>query len=416
VDIARPDSSKRKRNRRLIYAASGLVVVLVLGVGIARLEPAAPGVDRSTLWIDKVQRGPLLRQVRGTGTLIPEDSRWIPAATSGRVEQIIVRPGSEVEADTVILELSNPTLEQELQDAKLRVESAEAGLTNLRVQLETDQLQREASTAIIEADYKKASLQAEVNKQLAGQQLVSTLTLQQSQLDQQLLASRFEIARKQLDKGQEQMRARLAAEQANLDQIRALRQLKQRQVDELRVRPGIPGVLQIVPVEIGQQVGPGTNLARVANPTRLKAELKIAETQARDIQIGQPVSIDTRNGLVDGKVARIDPSVLNGTVTVDVTIDGTLPRGSRPDLTVDGTIELERLSDVLFVGRPALGQEQSAVGLFKVDPDGTASRIQVKIGRMSVDKVELLSGLNAGDEVVLSDMSAWDAYDRVRLQ
>jgi HlyD family secretion protein len=416
VDIARPDSSKRKRNRRLIYAASGLVVVLVLGVGISRLEPAAPGVDRSTLWIDKVQRGPLLRQVRGTGTLIPEDSRWIPAATSGRVEQIIVRPGSEVEADTVILELSNPTLEQELQDAKLRVESAEAGLTNLRVQLETDQLQREASTAIIEADYKKASLQAEVNKQLAGRQLVSTLTLQQSQLDQELLASRFEIARKQLDKGQEQMRARLAAEQANLDQIRALRQLKQRQVDELRVRPGIPGVLQIVPVEIGQQVGPGTNLARVANPTRLKAELKIGETQARDIQIGQPVSIDTRNGLADGKVSRIDPSVLNGTVTVDVTLEGTLPRGSRPDLTVDGTIELERLIDVRFVGRPALGQEQSAVGLFKVDPDGTASRIQVKIGRMSVDKVELLSGLNAGDEVVLSDMSAWDAYDRVRLQ
>jgi HlyD family secretion protein len=416
VDIARPDSSKRKRNRRLLYAASGLVVVLVLGVGISRLEPAAPGVDRTTLWIDKVQRGPLLRQVRGTGTLVPEDSRWIPAATSGRVEQIIVRPGSEVEADTVILELSNPTLEQELQDAKLRVESAEAGLTNLRVQLETDQLQREASTAIIEADYKKASLQAEVNKQLASQQLVSTLTLQQSQLDQQLLASRLEIARKQLDKGQEQMRARLAAEQANLDQVRALRQLKQRQVDELRVRPGIPGVLQIVPVEIGQQVGPGTNLARVANPTRLKAELKIAETQARDIQIGQPVSIDTRNGLVDGKVSRIDPSVLNGTVTVDVTIEGTLPRGSRPDLTVDGTIELERMIDVLFVGRPALGQEQSAVGLFKVDPDGTASRIQVKIGRMSVDKVELLSGLNAGDEVVLSDMSAWDAYDRVRLQ
>jgi HlyD family secretion protein len=416
VDIARPDNLKRKRTRQLIYAGSAIAVVLVLGVGISRLQPAAPGVDRSTLWIDTVQRGPLLRQVRGTGTLVPEDLRWIPAATSGRVERIIVRPGTEVEADTVILELSNPTLEQELQDAKLRVESAEAGLTNLRVQLETDQLQREASTAIIEADYKKASLQAEVNKQLASQQLVSSLTLQQSQLDQQLLASRFEIARKQLEKGQDQGRARLAAEQANLDQIRALRQLKQRQVDELRVRPGIPGVLQVVPVDVGQQVGPGTNLARVADPTRLKAELKIAETQARDIQIGQAVSIDTRNGLADGRVARIDPSVQNGTVTVDVTLEGALPRGSRPDLTVDGTIELERLTDVLFVGRPALGQEQSAVGLFKVDADGTASRIQVKIGRMSVDKVELLSGLNAGDEVVLSDMSAWDAYDRVRLQ
>jgi HlyD family secretion protein len=416
VDIARPDNLKRKRTRQMVYAGSAIAVVLVLGVGISRLQPAAPGVDRSTLWIDTVQRGPLLRQVRGTGTLVPEEIRWIPAATSGRVERIIVRPGSEVQADTVILELSNPTLEQELEDAKLRVESAEAGLTNLRVQLETDALQREASTAIIEADYKKASLQAEVNKQLAGQQLVSTLTLQQSQLDQQLLASRLDIARKQLEKGQEQGQARLAAEQANLDQVRALRQLKQRQVDELRVRPGTPGVLQVVPVDVGQQVGPGTNLARVANPQRLKAELKIAETQARDIQIGQAVSIDTRNGLADGQVTRIDPSVLNGTVTVDVTLEGTLPRGSRPDLTVDGTIELERMTDVLFVGRPALGQEQSAVGLFKVDPDGTASRIQVKIGRMSVDKVELLSGLNAGDEVVLSDMSAWDAYDRVRLQ
>jgi HlyD family secretion protein len=416
VDIARPDSLKRKRNRQITYAASAIVVIVVMGVGISRLQPAAPGVDRSTLWIDTVQRGPLLRQVRGTGTLVPEDLRWIPAATSGRVERIIVRPGSEVDADTVILELSNPTLEQELQDAMLRVESSEAGLTNLRVQLETEQLQREASTAIIEADYKKATLQAEINKQLASQQLVSALTLQQSQLDQQLLAARYDIARKQLDKGLESTQARLAAEQSNLDQSRALRQLKQRQVDELRVRAGAPGVLQLVPVEVGQQVGPGTNLARVANPSRLKAELKIAETQARDIQIGQPVSIDTRNGLVDGRVSRIDPSVQNGTVTVDVTLEGTLPRGSRPDLTVDGTIELERLTEVLFVGRPALGQEQSAVGLFKVDPDGTASRIQVKIGRMSVDKVELVSGLNAGDQVVLSDMSAWDAYDRVRLQ
>jgi HlyD family secretion protein len=400
----------------MTYAGSAIAVLLVVGVGISRLQPAAPGVDRTTLWIDTVQRGPLLRQVRGTGTLIPEDTRWIPALTSGRVERIIVRPGSEVETDTVILELSNPTLEQELQDARLRVDSAEASLTNLRVQLETEQLQREASTAIIEADYKKATLQAEVNKQLASQQLVSTLTLQQSQLDQQTLASRYEISRKQLEKGAEQMRARLAAEQANLDQVRALRQLKQRQVDELHVRPGTAGVLQLVPVEVGQQVGPGTNLARVANPSRLKAELKIAETQARDIQLGQSVSIDTRNGLVDGKVSRIDPSVQNGTVTVDVLLEGALPRGSRPDLTVDGTIELERMTDVLFVGRPALGQEQSAVGLFKLDPDGTASRIQVKIGRMSVDKVELLSGLNAGDQVVLSDMSAWDAYERVRLQ
>src|SRR5688572_8859338 len=416
MDIARPDSLKRKRTRQLTYGGTVLVVVLLMGVGVARLKPAAPAVERATLWIDTVQRGPMVRQVRGSGTLVPEDLRWIPAATSGRVERIIVQPGSEVTTSTIVLELSNPALEQELQDAQLKVKSAEASLANLRVQLETEQLQRDASTSIIEADYRKAALQAEVNQQLASKQLVSALTLQQSQLDEKLLASRYAIAKQQLAKGIESMQARTAAEQSSVDQFRALMRLKERQVDELNVRAGLAGVLQIVPVEVGQQVAPGTNLARVANPSRLKAELKIAETQAKDIQIGQPVSIDTRNGLVDGKVARIDPSVQNGTVTVDVTIDGALPKGSRPDLTVDGTIELERLTDVLFVGRPALGQEQSTVGVFKVEPDGTASRTQAKIGRMSVDKVELVSGLNAGDQVVLSDMSAWDAYDRVRLQ
>ena len=397
------------------YAGSGITVVLLMGVGVSRLKPAAPGVDRATLWIDTVQRGPLLRQVRGSGTLVPEDIRWIPAATSGRVEQIIVKAGTEVKADTVILELSNPTLQQELQDAEFRVRSGEATLTNLQVQLETSHLQQEASTATIEADYKKASLQAEINTQLADKQLVSTLVLTQSKLDKELLASRYDIAKRQLEKDSESMKARLAAQQSDLEQTRALLRLKQRQVDDLHVRAGLAGVLQIVPVEVGQQVAPGANLARVANPSQLKAELKIAETQAKDIRIGQAVSIDTRNGLVDGKVQRIDPAVVNGTVTVDVTLEGSL-NGARPDQTVDGTIELERLADVLFVGRPALGQEQSAVGLFKLDPDGSASRIQAKIGRMSVDKVELVSGLAAGDQVILSDMSAWDAYDRVRLQ
>ena len=415
MDIARPDSLKRKRVRQMWYAGSGITVVLLMGVGVSRLKPAAPGVDRATLWIDTVQRGPLLRQVRGSGTLVPEDIRWIPAATSGRVEQIIVKAGTEVKADTVILELSNPTLQQELQDAEFRVRSGEATLTNLQVQLETSHLQQEASTATIEADYKKASLQAEINTQLADKQLVSTLVLTQSKLDKELLASRYDIAKRQLEKDSESMKARLAAQQSDLEQTRALLRLKQRQVDDLHVRAGLAGVLQIVPVEVGQQVAPGANLARVANPSRLKAELKIAETQAKDIRIGQTVSIDTRNGLVDGKVQRIDPSVVNGTVTVDVTLEGSL-NGARPDQTVDGTIELERLTDVLFVGRPALGQEQSAVGLFKLDPDGSASRIQAKIGRMSVDKVELVSGLAAGDQVILSDMSAWDAYDRVRLQ
>ena len=358
----------------------------------------------------------MIRQVRGTGTLVPEDLRWIPATTSGRVERIIVKPGTEVAQGTIILELSNPALEQELNDAQLKVKSAEASLANLRVQLETEQLQQEASTAAMEAEYTKAALQAEVNQQLADKQLVSALTLKQSRLDEKQLLSRFDMAKKQLAKSEESMTSRLAVQQSEVEQIRALMALKKRQFDELFVRAGLAGVLQLVPVEVGQQVAPGTNLARVANPSKLKAELKIAETQAKDILIGQPVSIDTRNGVVDGKVARIDPSVQNGTVTVDVTLDGALPKGSRPDLTVDGTIELERLTDVLFVGRPALGQEQSTVGVFKLEPDGTASRTQAKIGRMSVDKVELVSGLNAGDQVVLSDMSAWDAYDRVRLQ
>jgi HlyD family secretion protein len=416
MDIARPDSLKRKRARQIKYGASAVVILGLMGIGVSRLKPAAPGVDRATLWIDTVQRGSMIRQVRGTGTLVPEDLRWIPATTSGRVERIIVRPGTEVAPGTIVLELSNPALEQELNDAQLKVKSAEASLINLRVQLENSHLQQEGSMAIIEADFKKAALQAEINTQLADKQLVSKLTLQQSRLDKDLLESRLAIARQQLAKDSESMQARLAVQQSDLDQIRAVMRLKQRQFDELRVRAGLAGVLQLVPVEVGQQVAPGTNLARVANPSRLKAELKIAETQAKDIQIGQSVSIDTRNGLVDGKVARIDPSVQNGTVTVDVTLDGALPKGSRPDLTVDGTIELERLTDVLFVGRPALGQEQSTVGVFKLDPDGTASRTQAKIGRMSVDKVELVSGLNAGDQVVLSDMSAWDAYDRVRLQ
>jgi HlyD family secretion protein len=389
---------------------------LLVGVGVSRLKPAAPGIDRSTLWIDTVQRGSMIRQVRGSGALAPEDIRWIPAATSGRVERILLRPGTEVSPEAVILELSNPALDQELHDAQLKVKSAEASLANLRVQLENSHLQQQASTAIIEAEFKKASLQAEINAQLAEKQLVSSLTVQQSKLDKDLLASRLDIAKQQLAKDSESMTARLSVQQSDLDQIRAVMRLKQRQVNELHVRAGLAGVLQIVPVEVGQQVGPGTNLARVANPSRLKAELKIAETQAKDIQIGQPVSIDTRNGLVDGRVVRIDPSVQNGTVTVDVSLDGALPKGSRPDLTVDGTIELERLTDVLFVGRPAQGQEQSLVALFKLGSDGTATRTQAKIGRMSVDKMELLSGLNAGDQVVLSDMSDWDGFDRVRLE
>ncbi len=415
MDIARPSNLRRIRLRRAAYAAVGLVVVGLITLGLSRLKPAAPSVDHATVWIDTVKRGPMLRQVRGLGTLVPEDVRWIPATTIGRVERIILRPGTTVAAQTAILELSNPTLEQEAEDASLKLKAAEAGLANLRVQLDNDNLQQEATTASIEADYQKAKLQYEVNKQLADKKLVAEILVRQAKMDADQLSGRLEIAKKQLASRTESNRSRLAVQQSEVDQARALLTLKQRQVGELHVRAGVAGVLQLVPVEVGQQVAPGTNLARVADPTLLKAELKIAETQAKDIQIGQRASIDTRNGVVEGTVTRIDPSVQNGTVTVDVAMAGPLPKGARPDLSVDGTIELERLPDVLFVGRPAFGQEQSTVGLFRLQPDGTASRVPVTLGKSSVNTVEVRSGLNIGDQVILSDMSTWDGFDRIRL-
>jgi HlyD family secretion protein len=416
MDIARPSNLRQKRIRRAVYGTVGLTVVLIISLGVSRLKPAAPGVDRGALWIDTVKRGPMLRDERGIGTLVPEDIRWIPATTVGRVERIVLRPGTEVTAGSIILELSNPQLEQELQDATLKLAGAEASLSNLRVQLQNDTLAQEATTASIEADYKKAALQVEANSQLAAKGLVSEMTLKQATLDADQLSARYAIARKQLASHEESMRSRLAVQESEVDQTRAMLRLKQRQVDELHVRAGFAGVLQVVPVEVGQQVAPGTNLARVADPSRLKAELKIAETRAKDIQVGLPATIDTRNGIVSGKVVRIDPSVQNGTVTVDVVMDGPLPKGARPDLSVDGTVQLERLADVIKVGRPAFGQEQTAVGLFKLLPNGEATRVQVKLGRVSVNEVEIVSGLNAGDQVILSDMSNWDAFDRVRLQ
>jgi HlyD family secretion protein len=333
------------------------------------------------------------------------------------VEKIVMRPGTLVRPDSVILELSNPQLDQELMDAELKLKGAEAGLANLRVQLQNDLLQQRATSANIEADYNKAKMQAQMNEALAKDQLVSELVLRQSRVDADSLGVRNQIAKDQLSSKADSTRAQLAVQQSLVDQARAVMQLRQKQRDELRVRAGIAGTLQLVPVEVGQQVAPGTNLARVANPNRLKAEIKIAETQAKDIQIGQLASIDTRNGTVDGKVARIDPSVINGTRTVDVSLPDTLPRGAVPDLSVDGTIELERLNDVLFMGRPAFGQDQSVVGLFKMTADGvTAERTQVKLGRSSVNTIEVLSGLKVGDQVILSDMSAYDAYDRIRLK
>ena len=417
MDIARPSNAKKKRIRQIIYSAVLLLAVGLVSFGLSRLKPAAPTVERAVVWPDTVKRGPMVRQVRGLGTLTPEDIRWIPATTQGRVDKIVLRPGTQVTADSVILELSNPTLEQELQDAELKLKSAQAALENLRVQMQNDLLQQRATAATIEAEYSKAKMQQQMNEALAKDQLVSDLVLRQSRTDAEQLAVRNQIAQEQLSTRAESSRAQIAVQQSAVDQTRAILQLRQRQHDELRVRAGFSGTLQLVPVEVGQQVAPGANLARVANPAHLKAELKIAETQAKDIQIGQVASIDTRNGIVEGKVTRIDPSVINGTRTVDVTLPDALPKGAVPDLSVDGTIELERLTDVLYVGRPAFGQEQSTVGLFKVDGDGSgAERAQVKLGRSSVNQVEILAGLKVGDTVILSDMSAWDAFDRVRLK
>jgi HlyD family secretion protein len=417
MDIARPSNARKKRIRQIIYGGVLLVAVVLVSVGLSRLKPAAPTVERAVVWPDTVKRGPMIRQVRGLGTLTPEDIRWIPATTQARVEKIVLRPGTPVKKDAVVLELSNPQLDQQLMDAELKLKGAEAALANLRVQLQNDLLAQRAATANAEADFNKAKMQAQMNEALSVDKLIADIVLKQSQVDADQTGVRASISKEQLASKAESMRAQLAVQQSAVDQARAVLDLAKRQHDELRVRAGLDGMLQLVPVEEGQQVAPGTNLARVANPQRLKAEIKIAETQAKDIQLGQKAEVDTRNGIVEGRVARIDPSVINGTRTVDVTLLGDLPKGAVPDLSVDGTIELERLNDVLFMGRPAFGQEQSVVGLFKIGSDGVnAERVQVKLGKSSVNTVEVLSGLKVGDQVILSDMSAYDAYDRIRLK
>lgn len=417
MDIPRKSSTVRSRRlRRIIYSIFALGLAAAITVGLSRLQPAAPSVDRATVWIDTVKQGQMLRQVRGLGTLVPEEIRSIAAANEGRVERILVRPGAQVRTDTVLVELSNPELELNALDAESKMKAAEAALTDLRVRLESQLLDLKAAGATVQADYHQAKLQAEANEELAKKGLVSDLTLKLSRSRAEELATRFDIEQKRLSINAESVQAQLAVQQANLDQLRELYQFRRKEVDALKVRAGIEGVLQQLPLEVGQRVTPGTNLARVAQPQRLKAELKIAETQAKDIVLGQVASIDTRNGIVPGRVVRIDPAVQQGTVTVDVALEGPLPQGARPDLSVDGTIELERLENVVHVGRPVNGQANSVVGLFKLDPDGkNASRIQVKLGRSSVNTIEIVEGLKPGEQVILSDTSAWDAYDRIRL-
>ncbi len=416
VDIARPDIARAKKVRRILYSTAFAVVLIMVTVGVSRLEPAAPRVDRDTVFMDTVQRGEMLRQVRGTGTLVPEQIRWISALTNSTVEKILLRPGVDVEPETVIVELSNPQLEQSAIEAELSLKAARARYKSRVVALDQQLLSQQALVATSESAASLAEYEAELEQELFTDQLVSELSLRQKQSRAEQLRTQNGIEQQRLEIQTHVMETELAAEQADVDRLETIYQLRQQEVSDLRLTAGVAGVLQEVPLEEGASVTPGTNLARVGDPSRLKAELRIPETQARDIQVGQPASIDTRNGIIPGHVIRIDPAVTAGTVTVDVALDGELPRGARPDTTVDGTIELERLEDVIYVGRPVFGQEESIVSLFKLQPEtDEAVRTRVSLGRSSVNTIEVIEGLQPGDQVVLSDMSQWDAFDRVRL-
>ncbi len=415
MDIPRESAKRQRRIRRIIYSILGLIALASVTLGLSRLRPAAPSVDKATVWIDTVKRGPMLLEVRGLGTLVPEEILWIPATSDGRVVSRLL-PGVHLKADTVILELKNPELEQAALDAEWQLKAAEAEYNSLKATLDSTLLDHRASAATVQADYRQAVLNAEKDGALAKAGLGAELNSKLSRAKADELTTRNQIEQDRLTVSAASAKAQLEAQKAKVEQQRALYELKRAQLDRLRVRAGDEGVLQEVPVEVGQQVTVGTILAKVAQPTRLKAELKIPETQAKDVQIGLLASVDTRNGVISGHVMRIDPAVLNGTVTVDVKLEGELPKGARPDLSVEGTIEIENLKDVIYVGRPAFGQPNSTVGIFKLDEgDNGASRVQVKMGRSSVNTVEILDGLKPGDRVVLSDMSAWDAFNRIRL-
>ena len=416
VDIARPASVKRqKKIRRAIYAGVALIVIVLITVGVSRLKPAAPGVERTTVWIDTVKRGDMVRQVRGSGTLVPEDIRWINTTSQGRVERIVLRPGAHVKPDTVILELTNPELIQQVSDAQLAHASAIAAFANRKAELESQLLNQEAGVDTIKSNLSQAKLTLDANEELFKSGLISELQLKQFRGNVDELTNRLTAETKRLEITRAGIKSQLAPQEAEIAQRKAAYDLRARQLDDLKVRAGMTGVLQQVPVEVGQAVGPNINLARVANPTLLKAELRIAETQTKDITIGQAAEVDTRNGVVIGRVSRIDPAATNGTVGVDITLEGQLPPGARPDLSVDGTIRLEKLDNVIHVGRPAFGQEESTVTLFKLMPNGEAHRTTVKLGRSSVNTIEIKEGLQPGDQVILSDMSQYDQFDRVRI-
>ena len=417
MDIVREGIVEKKRRNRWILGAVGIVVTILVTAAVASLEPAAPSVDKDTVWVGTVERGTLLRQVRGHGTLVPEELRWVQAETTGRVEKIFVDPGQRVAADEVILELTNPEVERAAVDSENALRREEAELESLRITLISTELDQKARAAEVDADSIRASLQAEANRELSEKGLISEIQLRSAEAVAEALETRREIEVQRLEMTSRANQALLEAKRAELDQQRALYRLRAAQLDALSVRAGIDGVVQEVPLEIGQQAMAGTMLARVAEPTRLQAELRVPATRARDVRRGQKVKVDTRNGIVAGTVARVDPSVQGGTVAVEVRIDDELPDGARPDLAVDGTIEIERLVDVLYLGRPVQSQENATVGLYRLDPDENhARRVQVDLGRASVETIEIVGGLVEGDQVILSDTSRWDENEKIRLR
>jgi HlyD family secretion protein len=403
--------------RRLIYVVAGLLLAAAITTALARLKPAAPSVDRTAVWTDTVKRGPMLLEVRGLGTLVPETTWTVPAATEGRVAKRYLLPGTPVKAGTVILDLTNPQLEQEALDAKYQLKGAEASLEQTRAQLQNQLMDKRTQAASVSSQYRTAEMQKEAKELLLKNGLAPTLDVRTAEVQAEELEKQNDLAQKEVETFEHSIDAQLAVQQATVDQKQALYQLKKTQLDELHVKSGEDGVLQELDVDVGQQVAQGAALLKVAQPTQLKAALQIAETQAKDVQAGQLATIDTHNGLISGHVIRIDPAVLNGTRTVDVKLDGPLPPGAVPQLSIEGTIEIEHLADVLYVGRPVHGDAESTIGLFKLVNGGKeAVRVNVVLGRASVNAVEIRKGLEIGDQVILSDMSASDNYDRVRLE
>jgi len=419
MDISRPDIKRKKIRQQWFIGVTVVAVLAIAGYLVTRLKPALPPVERSTIYPDTVKRGPMIRQVRGPGTLVPREDkiRLIPAETEATVVRILVLPGAKVEPDTLMMELADPTVQQGLLDAQLAVKGAQADLTNTRAKLQSDLMTQKAGASTVSSDNSQAKLQAQTDKSLYDLGVISGLAYSASKGKADDLNTRNDLEKQRLVLNEKAVETQIAVAQTKVDQAEALLALKQKQQDALSVRAGISGVLVDLPHQVGEHVAPGTTLAKVVQPDQLKAALNIAETQARDIQIGQPAEIDTHNGVIPGKVMRIDPAVKNGTVTVDVELTGALPLGARPDLSVDGTIDLDRLSDVLYVGRPAFGNENSTISLFKLSPDGkTATRVQVRVGRASVNSIQILGGLQEGDTVILSDMSSKDTVDKIRLE